>query len=508
MSRTLTDDQSAEVTRLYRLPIEELTNETKFKMRVISTKTIANLSIAAAQGCPVPGLPILIYVMREMIESFGRVRVCREKCKDIERQVVNLIWLMERSQMRIKSDEIREMVGKFRESAEALNTLVKRFSKFGVLRSDLRIARSPSERDALQEKIYHYRMNPNIDVSTLPADLSLEVRCTDERPVVGSYYWIKQGKWLNRDVVALKFQKNFGVLQCSTFCGGTEDTCEKADQHVPAIKAMERFSRQVNIWRSLKHPNVLEFYGWCKIRDQMHLVTRWLESGDVRHYRKVSQLSDTAILNLVRDVALGLRYVHSKDVVHAALSPGNVLIRPDGTAAIGDFSGAKIVPANNTSLVRTDTSEEVVFMRYQAPEEHRAPRPMSKQGDIYAWSMVSLEIISGVQPFPKEKHLSVLYERIFDDKNFPALEEHPSPLWEKHPGLWGLIHSCHSLDPLARPNLDDIITKLDECIEKERASSQDFHPSPVLDQDAVCVTFSLLLLCSPALESSARLLQA
>ncbi|KAG8974670.1 hypothetical protein FRC05_007004 [Tulasnella sp. 425] len=311
MSRTLTDDQSAEVTRLYRLPIEELTNETKFKMRVISTKTIANLSIAAAQG---------------------------EKCKDIERQVVNLIWLMERSQMRIKSDEIREMVGKFRESAEALNTLVKRFSKFGVLRSwlrrhsfsvelakfqqaideicrdlpltvvcdpvselleDLRIARSPSERDALQEKIYHYRMNPNIDVSTLPADLSLEVRCTDERPVVGSYYWIKQGKWLNRDVV--------------------------------------------------------------------------------------------------RDVALGLRYVHSKDVVHAALSPGNVLIRPDGTAAIGDFSGAKIVPANNTSLVRTDTSEEVVFMRYQAPEEHRAPRPMSKQGDIYAWSMVSLEIISGGQ---------------------------------------------------------------------------------------------------------------
>ncbi|KAG8974671.1 hypothetical protein FRC05_007005 [Tulasnella sp. 425] len=386
-----------------------------------------------------------------MFESFDRVRVCRERCEDIERQVVNLIWLMERNQMRIKSDEIREMVGTFRESAEALGKLVKRFSKFGLLRSwfsrhdlsvkldkfeqtiyefcrdltvavacnpvselheDLRTTLSSIEQAVLQEKIYHERMNPDIDVSTLPADLSLEVRCTNERPIAGSSYWIKQGKWLNREVVALKFPKNFGALECSTWCGGSEDTCEKADRHVPAIKAME-----------------------------------------------------------VRDVALGLRYVHSKDVVHAALSPGNVLIRPDGTAAIGDFSRAKIVPADNTTLERTDMSEEAALMRYQAPEEHRAPRPMSKQGDIYAWSMVSLEIISGVQPFPKQTHLSVLYERIFDDKNFPALEEHPSPLWEKHPGLWELIHSCHNLDPLARPNLDDIITKLDECIENEGTSS-------------------------------------
>lgn len=91
---TLTDAQSSEITRRYKLPIEELTDETKFRKRVISTKTIANLSIAAAQGSPVPGLPVLIFVanavrtkmrllngslalLLQMFESFNRVQVCR-----------------------------------------------------------------------------------------------------------------------------------------------------------------------------------------------------------------------------------------------------------------------------------------------------------------------------------------------------------------------------------------------------------------------------------------------
>lgn len=194
----------------------------------------------------------------------------------------------------------------------------------------------------------------------------------------------------------------------------------------------------------------------------------------------------------IRDIALGLRYIHSKGVVHAALSPKNVLIQPDGTAVIGDFSRAKIIPPETGFSQITDTSDESTFMRYQAPEELREPRPMSPEGDIYAWSMVSLEIISKGQsritspsrfplpntvvtslaePYHKQRTPSLLYERIFLNEAPPTLDEHRSHLWEKCPGLWELIHSCHNYDRLQRPSLDFIISKIDEHIEKEESGS-------------------------------------
>ncbi|KIO26912.1 hypothetical protein M407DRAFT_243540 [Tulasnella calospora MUT 4182] len=57
------------------------------------------------------------------------------------------------------------------------------------------------------------------------------------------------------------------------------------------------------------------------------------------------------------------------------------------------------------------------------------------------------------------------------DKAPPTREEHPSPLWEKCSGLWELIRSCQNWDRLQRPNLDYIISKLGEYVEKEEISS-------------------------------------
>ncbi|KIO26907.1 hypothetical protein M407DRAFT_47100, partial [Tulasnella calospora MUT 4182] len=103
-----------------------------------------------------------------------------------------------------------------------------------------------------------------------------------------------------------------------------------------------RFFRQVVIWRTLKHPNVLKFYGWCKLDGKIYLVTPWLQAGNIKHFCRSQKLSNIQTLNMIRDVALGLRYIHSKDVVHATLSTKNILVQPDGTAVIGDFSRAKI----------------------------------------------------------------------------------------------------------------------------------------------------------------------
>ncbi|KAG8937222.1 hypothetical protein FRC00_007046 [Tulasnella sp. 408] len=430
------------VTRAqYRLPIEALDDEKKLKAQIISMNTGLDVTYLVAEAVPIPGLGQIVLMAKKAIHTNSSDR---ETLQLQRQELANLCYLLTANQMMIDPNDV------------FMNEL----------------HRSSSEIHALEEQIYNIRMDPTIDTSSLPADISIEVKpCTHEKQINGTQYVVRRGKWLNRDIVALKFPKNFGVLRCSMECGGTEELCFETQRHTVAAKAMERFRRQVDIWRTLKHPNVLKLYGWCKWEGNIYLVTPWLEAGNAKHFCRSQKLSDIQILNMIRDIALGLRYIHSKDVVHAALSPKNVLILPDGTAVIGDFSRAKIVPPERGFSQITDTTDDSTFMRYQAPEEQREPRPMSPKGDIFSWSMVSLEIISKVEPYPGQGTASLIFERVMLDKRSPTREEHPSALWEKCSGLWELLRSCQELDRLQRPSLDSIISKLDEYIEKEEENS-------------------------------------
>ncbi|KAG8893264.1 hypothetical protein FRC01_013693, partial [Tulasnella sp. 417] len=200
-----------------------------------------------------------------------------------------------------------------------------------------------------------------------------------------------------------------------------------------------------------------------------HLVTPWIESGNVRKFIERNGPSSIERLRLIRDIVNGLIYVHSKDVVHGSLSPTNVLVKTEGAAAtalIGDFSLAKIVRPNDRVAV-TDIRDESATLRFQAPEvnigtEGPGIRP---EADVFAWSTTSVEIISGVMPYEKENELHPLYQRVLARREGPTIEEHPSPIWESCPGLWDLLVACRNDNPHLRPHLNNILTKLDEYIQ-------------------------------------------
>ncbi|KAG8928338.1 hypothetical protein FRC01_006093 [Tulasnella sp. 417] len=410
MSLTTQQEKAPEQRGRYRLPIEALEDGKKLRSQIMSMNTAFDAAYLFAETSLIPGLGSLVLMTKKIWESSEKVGAYKEAFQQIRQELSNFCYLLTDNQNLIDSNS------DFMQALHSFATIVEdeteEFAKWGFWKTDIRVARSSSEIHALEEKIYEIRMDPAIDISSLPADLSREVKCTKERAIYGTQYVVKQGKWLNRDIVAMKWPKDFGPLACSAGCGGTPETCFEQTRHVPAAKAME-----------------------------------------------------------IRDIALGLQYIHSKGVAHSALSPKNVLIQPDGTAVIGDFSRAKIIPPESGFSHITDMSDECTFMRYQAPEEQRSPRPMSPEGDIFAWSMVSLEIISRVEPYATLRVSTLIYERTLLEKRLPTLEEHPSALWEICPGLWELLRSCQNHERLQRPKLDHIIGKLDEYIEKEEKDS-------------------------------------
>jgi serine/threonine protein kinase len=91
------------------------------------------------------------------------------------------------------------------------------------------------------------------------------------------------------------------------------------------------------------------------------------------------------------DIVHRVEYLHTLDppIVHGDLKPANILVDDYERARIGDFGISKLLV--ETSMTRTNTSNQLGTIRYQAVEVLDGER-LSLQSDIWALDLVMLEV--------------------------------------------------------------------------------------------------------------------
>lgn len=104
---------------------------------------------------------------------------------------------------------------------------------------------------------------------------------------------------------------------------------------------LQRFMKEVEIWRDLQHPHVLRFLGIVEFGSQILSVSIWMENSDALKYIN-STVEVIDRLRILRDVSSGMEYLHFRKVVHGDLRAANILIDADGNACVSDF-GLSIV---------------------------------------------------------------------------------------------------------------------------------------------------------------------
>lgn len=85
-------------------------------------------------------------------------------------------------------------------------------------------------------------------------------------------------------------------------------------------RAIKQILKEAHTWSKLDHPNVLSVLGiTTKFDSTVSIVTLWMEGGNASAYVQ-KQKNDPR--PLIKDVALGLRYLHSHPegpIIHADL---------------------------------------------------------------------------------------------------------------------------------------------------------------------------------------------
>ncbi|KZT27465.1 kinase-like protein, partial [Neolentinus lepideus HHB14362 ss-1] len=176
-----------------------------------------------------------------------------------------------------------------------------------------------------------------------------------------------------------------------------------------AVRLWKDLLREVVIWHSVRHDNILPFLGIdCDASTSMFcMVSPWMCNGTIMEF--IRKHPNVDIWNLLLETAKGLAYLHQCNVVHGDLRGGNILIDDDGHARLADFGLASI--ADQTKAY-TSTSARRGSAKWMAPELHFPSSHFRRTpaSDIYAYGCVCIEVFTLEGPFPEYNDGGFLFE--------------------------------------------------------------------------------------------------
>lgn len=114
-------------------------------------------------------------------------------------------------------------------------------------------------------------------------------------------------------------------------------------------EAQRNFLKEVAVLRSLSHSNVLRFIGVLYRDKKLHLVTEYVPGGslkDLIHNNDIV-LPWECRIRFAKDIACGMNYLHSQNIIHRDLNSLNCLVREDKTVIVADFGLARIIKSGN-----------------------------------------------------------------------------------------------------------------------------------------------------------------
>ncbi|KAG8902343.1 hypothetical protein FRB99_004604, partial [Tulasnella sp. 403] len=217
-------------------------------------------------------------------------------------------------------------------------------------------------------------------------------------------------------------------------------------------------ARELDVWAKLNHPNILPFTGFHLSAglEEAWLVSPYAKNGNVLKYIERTQPQMGARLQLAKDTAKGLQYLHTRTppICHGNIKPSNILIGVSGHAMLGDLRPAK---ATDTSAVSTNSNPtDRDTIRYRSPELLFHDNGYSTlAADVWAWGCVLLEVITGQSPY----HEVVLEEQLADaisEKKLPAaLSDISCPTH-----IRDLLALCWKIEADSRPSTSQLLARL------------------------------------------------
>jgi serine/threonine protein kinase len=234
----------------------------------------------------------------------------------------------------------------------------------------------------------------------------------------------------------------------------------------PSFK--ERFRREGRLQASIDHPHIVTVYEAGEAEVGLFIAMRLVRGPNLKDLIVSGEVDAERALRLLAPVADALDAAHELGLIHRDIKPQNVLVGARDHAYLADFGLTK---APDTTAL-TMSGAFVGTLHYISPEQIRG-EPASAASDIYAFTTVVYECLTGSVPFPRDTEAAVIYAHLSYDPP-PVAEVRP----DLPPALDAVIRRGMAKDPAQRfPNAGELVAETQRALGSGAPSSA-FTPSP------------------------------
>ncbi|EDK41824.1 mitogen-activated protein kinase MKC1 [Lodderomyces elongisporus NRRL YB-4239] len=207
--------------------------------------------------------------------------------------------------------------------------------------------------------------------------------------------------------------------------GDGSNLSSSADGSYVAIKKITNiFSKKILCKRALREIKLLQFFrGHKNITclydldiipnpltgefNEIYVYEELMECDMHQIIRSGQPLTDLHYQSFIYQILCGLKYIHSADVLHRDLKPGNLLVNADCELKIGDFGlarGFSEDPEQNQGFM----TEYVATRWYRAPEIMLSFSNYTKAIDVWSVGCILAELLGGKPLFRGKDYVDQL----------------------------------------------------------------------------------------------------
>jgi serine/threonine protein kinase len=171
--------------------------------------------------------------------------------------------------------------------------------------------------------------------------------------------------------------------------------------------AVKRLLSEARLARRISHANVCRVHDVGlheepgRVDERLHFLTmEYIDGQRLGQLLRARVLEIPVVLEMARQILLGLAAAHAAGVLHRDLKSDNIMVRGEGhglRVSITDFGLSREL-GSDADHARLGGHDRVGSVSYMAPEQITGG-PLSPATDLFAFGVVMYEMLCGLLPF-------------------------------------------------------------------------------------------------------------